>query len=86
MENHTLAQQHRKEFDSMADTKSKKQTKYIVTQDFKDLEDKNKVYTKGDVYPNPANKKVDKKRIDLLLSSKNKQGRPVIKEVTEDQE
>lgn len=69
----------------MADSK-KKQSKYIVTQDFKDLEDGNKVYAKGDVYPSPANKKVDKKRIDQLLSSKNKQGRPVIKEVKEDQE
>ena len=62
----------------MAD--KKKETKYIVVQDFKDLEDKNKVYSKGDVYPNPANKKIDPKRIDQLLSSKNKQGRPVIKE------
>lgn len=59
---------------------AKKETKYIVVQDFKDLEDKNKVYSKGDVYPNPANKKIDQKRIDQLLSSKNKQGRPVIKE------
>ena len=63
-----------------------KKTKYIVVQDFKDLEDGNKVYTKGDVYPSPANKKVDKKRIDQLLSSKNKQGRPVIKEAEEGQE
>ena len=69
----------------MADAK-KKETKYIVVQDFKDLEDKNKVYAKGDTYPNPANKKVDKKRIDQLLSSKNKQGRPVIKEVEGGQE
>lgn len=63
-----------------------KKTKYIVVQDFKDLEDGNKVYTKGDVYPSPANKKVDKKRIDQLLSSKNKQGRAVIKEAAEGQE
>ena len=38
---------------------AKKETKYIVVQDFKDLEDKNKVYSKGDVYPNPANKKIE---------------------------
>lgn len=65
---------------------AKKEKKYIVVRDFKDLQDKNKVYAKGDTYPNPANKKVDSKRVEELLSSKNKQGRPVIKEVEEGQE
>lgn len=65
---------------------AKKEKKYIVVRDFKDLQDKNKVYAKGDTYPNPANKNIKKERLDELLSSKNKQGRPVIKEVEEGQE
>jgi hypothetical protein len=60
--------------------------KFEVIQDFKDLEDKNKVYSKGDRYPYPANRKIDDERLEELLSSKNKQGRPVIKEVTEGEE
>ena len=57
-----------------------KQKKYIVIEDFTDLKDRSKVYRKGDIYPNPANKKVSKERIKQLASSDNKQGRPVIKE------
>lgn len=63
-----------------------KKKKYIVVEDFKDLQDKNKVYVKGETYPNPANKKVDNERLKALLSSNNRQGRPVIKEVEADQE
>jgi hypothetical protein len=60
--------------------------KFVVIRDFKDLEDKNKIYFEGDRYPFPANKKIDNKRLEELLSKKNKQGRPVIKEVTEEEE
>ena len=59
---------------------AEKQSKYIVIEDFTDLKDRSKVYRKGDVYPNPANKKISKERINELTSSKNKQGKPVIKE------
>lgn len=57
--------------------------KYEVIRDFTDLEDKDKVYKAGDTYPNPVNKKIKKERIEELLSSDNKQGQPVIKEVKE---
>lgn len=60
--------------------------KFEVIEDFKDLEDQNKIYFKGDRYPFPANKKVDDERLEELLTDKNKQGRPVIKEVTEEKE
>lgn len=58
-----------------------KKVEYVVLHDFTDLEDKNKVYEQGKPYPRPANKKVDAERLKALLGSKNKQGRPVIKEV-----
>ncbi|WP_409297754.1 hypothetical protein V1498_06845 [Peribacillus sp. SCS-26] len=57
--------------------------KYEVIHDFKDLQDKNKVYAVGDTYPNPANKKVSKERIKELSSSNNKIGKPLIKEIRE---
>lgn len=56
-------------------------TKYVVIKDFKDLQDKNKVYEVNNPYPMPANKKVSEERIAELLGSNNKQGNPVIKEV-----
>ncbi|MBL3644034.1 hypothetical protein JMN23_16900 [Bacillus sp. RHFB] len=58
-------------------------SKYEVIHDFKDLEDKNKVYTTGSTFPNPANKKVSKERFKELSSSKNKIGKPLIKEISE---
>ena len=60
-----------------------KKVKYVAIEDFKDLQDGNKVYTKNDPYPKPANKKIDDDRIKEMLSKNNRQGRPVIKEVTE---
>lgn len=60
--------------------------KYEVIRDFTDLQDKNKVYRKGDVYPNPVNKKVSKKRIDELSTDENKIGAPLIKEIKETKE
>lgn len=52
--------------------------KYEVIEDFKDLQDKNKVYFKGDTYPKPANKNIPDERIEELLSPDNKRKRPVI--------
>ncbi|MCM3169020.1 hypothetical protein M3617_19800 [Peribacillus frigoritolerans] len=43
---------------------------YQAIQDFKDLQDKRKVYRKGDTFPKPANKKVEDERLEELLSSK----------------
>ncbi|WP_078597114.1 hypothetical protein [Evansella clarkii] len=60
--------------------------KYIVLHDFTDLEDGDKVYRKDKPYPRPANKKVSKKRLDELSTSKNKIGVPLIKEVEEENE
>lgn len=55
--------------------------KYETLEPFKDLQDKGKVYGKGKPYPQPANKKVHKDRLQQLLSSDNALGRPVIREV-----
>ncbi|AJI23884.1 hypothetical protein H8R29_11365 [Priestia megaterium] len=55
--------------------------KFEVIEDFKDLQDKNKIYRKGDWYPKPANKNINDERLEELLTNKNKQGRPVIKEL-----
>ena len=57
--------------------------KFTVLHDFKDLQDKNKIYVKGDTYPNPVNKKVDDKRIKELSSTKNKLGKKLIEEIKE---
>lgn len=61
-------------------------SKYIVVEDFTDLQDKDKVYRKGDVYPNPVNKKISKKRLDELATSKNRIGAPLIKEIKEEEQ
>lgn len=58
--------------------------KYEVVEDFRDLQDNNKLYKKGDHYPLPANKKVTKKRLQELSTAENKAGRPFIKEVEEE--
>lgn len=60
---------------------TKKKKSYEVIHDFTDLKDKNKIYRKGDKFPNPNNKKIDEERLDELLTSSNKQYRPVIKEI-----
>ncbi|WP_299090520.1 hypothetical protein [uncultured Metabacillus sp.] len=56
-----------------------KTLKYEVIHPFHDLQDKNKIYSIGDTFPKPASKRVAKKRIEELLSSENKLGRPLIK-------
>ncbi|CAN7410550.1 hypothetical protein LJR015_004015 [Peribacillus frigoritolerans] len=55
--------------------------KYQAVEDFKDLQDKDKIYRKGDSFPKPGNKKVEEERLEELLSSDNKMGKPVIKEI-----
>lgn len=57
--------------------------KYEAIAAFKDGQDDNKQYHKGDRYPFPANKKVSAERLKELSSEKNKAGYPVIKEVEE---
>lgn len=59
---------------------SSKPKTYVVIHDFKDLEDKNKVYCAGETFPKPANKKISKERIDELSSKNNKIGKVLIKE------
>lgn len=59
----------------------KKGATYQVIHDFKDLQDKNKIYRAGETYPTPANKKVSDKRLDELMSKNNRLGVAVIAEV-----
>lgn len=56
--------------------------KYIVLAMFTDLQDDNHKYEKGDVFPRDG-KKVTKKRVTELSSSKNKRGVPLIKPIEE---
>jgi len=53
------------------------QKKFVVVEDFKDLQDKNKVYTKGDIFPTEG-KPVT--RIKELSTTKNKLNKVLIKE------
>lgn len=62
---------------------AEKEVKYITTTAFVDLQDDGKEYEEDKPFPRPANKKIPKKRIDELLSSDNKLGKPVIKEIRE---
>lgn len=57
--------------------------KYVVIHDFKDLNDKNIIYINGDTYPRRADAVIDEERIKELTSSKNKIGKPLIKEISE---
>lgn len=63
-----------------------KKSKYEAIVDFTDLKDDKKVYKKGDIFPKPANKKIDEERIGELLSHDNKLGKPIIKEVDDSKE
>lgn len=60
--------------------------KYEAIAAFKDGQDNNKEYNKGDSYPFPANKKVSAERLKELSSHENKLGYPVIKEIKEKNE
>lgn len=60
--------------------------KYIVIYEkFKDLEDSNYIYKKGDIYPREGLEPT-KKRIKELASNKNKIGEPLIQKVEESTE
>ena len=55
--------------------------KYVVVYaKFKDLQDNNYIYKKGDVYPREGLEPT-KERIKELSSKNNKQGKPLIKKV-----
>lgn len=60
--------------------------KYEAIAAFRDGDDNNKQYNKGDRYPLPVNKKVSTQRLKELSSEKNKLGYPVIKEIEEGKE
>jgi len=53
---------------------------YKVISNFRDLEDKRHRYKAGDVYPREGYEP-SKSRIEELASNKNKQKKPLIKEV-----
>lgn len=65
------------EFEELAEEPQKT---YMVLHDFKDLQDKNKIYIKGDTYPKPSGTIVSDARIKELSSTKNKIGKRLIKE------
>lgn len=65
---------------------TKKNVTYRVLHDFKDLQDKNKIYRTGDTYPTPANKKISDERIKELMSTNNRLGVQLIAEVQENKE
>lgn len=56
------------------------QKKYVVIHDFKDLMDNNTIYIKGDIYPRRADAVIDEERVEELMSSNNKIGKPLIQE------
>lgn len=59
----------------------KRESKYIVVADFKDLKDGNHVYIKGDKYPREnSENKPTAARIKELASIKNKMKKVLIKE------
>lgn len=51
---------------------------WVVIQDFKDLQDDNHQYKKGDKYPRAGRTK--KERVEELSGSDNKMGVPLIQE------
>lgn len=56
---------------------------YKVIRSFADLQDKNRVYNTGDIFPRDG-LKVSKERIAELLSSKNRIHEPLIEEIPEE--
>lgn len=54
--------------------------KYKVLKDFTDIQDKNRLYRKGEEYPHKDHKPTNE-RISELASSKNRRGEPMIAEV-----
>ena len=60
------------------------QEKYEVIHDFKDLEDNNYVYLKGDIYPREGLEPT-KKRIKELSTDKNKIGKVLIQKIEQEE-
>lgn len=58
------------------------QVSYRVVKEFKDLKDNRHFYSVGDAFPRKG-KRPSQERIDELLGSDNKLGRPVIEKITE---
>lgn len=54
---------------------------YRVVSSFKDLKDDDHIYLVGEEFPRKG-KRPSQERIDELLGSDNKQGRPVIEKIT----
>lgn len=63
------------------------QEKYISVREkpWRDLKDNDYIYKKGDIYPREG-LKPSKKRIEELISNKNKLGEQLIAKVEEDNE
>lgn len=62
------------------------QEQYEVIESFKDLEDKEHIYIKGeDTYPREG-LEPSKKRIKELSTNKNKTGKPLIKKIPNSEE
>ena len=59
---------------------TKKGKNFVVVHDFKDLQDNNRIYFKGDAYPAETGQKPTAARIKELSSTKNKMNRVLIKE------
>lgn len=55
--------------------------KYMVIKQFRDLHNNNHIYNVGDKYPHKG--RINKDRVEELLSDKNKIGVPLIAEVQE---
>lgn len=53
--------------------------KYKVIKKFRDLQDENHIYKIGDKYPRKG--RVNKERVEELMSNDNKIGEPLIAEV-----
>lgn len=60
------------------------QEKYEVIHSFKDLEDNNYVYLKGNIYPREG-LEPSKKRIKELTSDKNKIGKVLIQKIEQEE-
>ena len=56
---------------------------YKVIQRFSDLKDGKHIYEENDIFPRKG-ANVSPERIQELLSSKNKMGKPVIREIEEE--
>lgn len=56
--------------------------KFIVKKDFKDLQDQNHVYRKGDYYPRKGRAKKD--RVEELTTDQNAHGVPLIEEIRDE--